>query len=129
VANLDKARECINVTSSQGPTREGGSKPDIAAPGTDIVAANGFSSPADAWVAMTGTSMASPFVCGTIALMLATRSDLTAAQMIGILQRSARPLVGKSFAWANDAGFGLIDPEACILEAYRLNQPRRDKTP
>ena len=48
VANLDKARESINVTSSQGPTREGGNKPDIAAPGTDIVAANGFSSPADA---------------------------------------------------------------------------------
>ena len=67
VANLDKARESINVTSSQGPTREGGNKPDIAAPGTDIIAANGFSSPADAWVGMTGTSMASPFECGTVA--------------------------------------------------------------
>jgi subtilisin family serine protease len=112
VANLDKARESINVTSSQGPTREGGSKPDIAAPGTDIVAANGFSSPADAWVGMTGTSMASPLVCGTVALMLATRPDLTAAQIIGIIQRSATPLVGKGFAWVNDA-----------------NLPRKDKTP
>jgi len=45
VANLDKARESINVTSSQGPTREGQNKPDIAAPGTDIVAANGFPAP------------------------------------------------------------------------------------
>lgn len=129
VANLDKARESINVTSSQGPTREGGNKPDIAAPGTDIVAANGFSSPADAWVGMTGTSMASPFVCGTVALMLATRPDLTAAQILGIIQRSATPLVGKSFAWSNDAGYGQINPAGCVLEAQLVNLPRKDKTP
>ena len=128
VANLDKARECINVTSSQGPTREGANKPDIAAPGTDIVAANGFSSPADAWVGMTGTSMASPFVCGTVALMLATRPDLTAAQILGIIQRSATPLVGKSFVWENNAGYGQIDPAGCVLEAQRVNLPRKDKT-
>ena len=128
VANLDKARERINITSSQGPTREGFAKPDIAAPGTDIVAANGFSSQADAWVAMTGTSMASPFVCGTVALMLATQRRLTAAQIIGIIQRSARPLVGKSFAWENDSGFGQIDPAACVLEADQLYQPRKDRT-
>ncbi|MBS0155159.1 MAG: S8 family serine peptidase [Nitrospira sp.] len=128
VANLDQVRECINVTSSQGPTREGANKPDIAAPGTDIVAANGFSSAMDAWVGMTGTSMASPFVCGTVALMLATRPDLTAAQILGIIQRSATPLVGKSFAWENDAGFGRIDPAGCVLEAQRVNLPRKDKT-
>ncbi len=128
VANLDTARESINVTSSQGPTREGANKPDIAAPGTDIVAANGFSSPADEWVGMTGTSMASPFVCGTVALMLATRPDLTAAQIIGIIQRSATPLVGKSFAWENDAGFGQIHPAGCVLEAQRVNLPRTDTT-
>jgi len=73
--------------------------------------------------------MASPFVCGTLALMLATRRDLTAAQIIGIIQRSAMPLVGKSFAWANDAGFGQIDPAGCVLEAQRVNLPRKDKTP
>lgn len=128
VANLDQAKETINITSSQGPTREGANKPDIAAPGTDVVAANGFSGPDSAWVAMTGTSMASPFVCGTVALMLATRPDLTAAQILGIVQRSAAPLVGKSFAWANDAGYGQIDPAACVLEADRINKPRTDRT-
>lgn len=128
VANLDKARECINVTSSQGPARDGRNKPDIAAPGTDIVAASGFGSGDDPWVAMTGTSMASPFVCGTVALMLATRPDLTAAQIVGILRRSARPLAGVSFAWQNDAGFGVLDPQACVLEADRINKPRKDRT-
>lgn len=128
VANLDKARESINVTSSQGPTREGSNKPDISAPGTDIVAANGFSGSADPWVSMTGTSMASPFVCGTVALMLATQRNLTAAQINGIIRRTARPLVGKGFNWENDAGFGEIDPAGCVLESDRINQPRKDKT-
>lgn len=123
VANLDPIRERINITSSQGPTREGRQKPDIAAPGTEIVAANGFAHPDDPWVAMTGTSMASPYVCGVVALMLATRGDLTAAQVNGILQRSARPLAGKNYTWQNDAGFGAIDPEGCILEAELVNKP------
>ena len=39
VANLDAARNLINISSSQGPTRDGRYKPDVAAPGTDIVAA------------------------------------------------------------------------------------------
>lgn len=42
VANLDKVREKINITSSQSPTLDQQLKPDVAAPGTDIVAANGF---------------------------------------------------------------------------------------
>ncbi len=34
VANLDEARETIAASSSQGPTRDGRMKPEIAAPGT-----------------------------------------------------------------------------------------------
>ena len=62
VANLDEQTETINITSSQGPTRDGRTKPEVAAPGTDIIAANGFGDPGEEWVSMTGTSMASPFV-------------------------------------------------------------------
>jgi subtilisin family serine protease len=59
VANLDEVRQQINISSSQGPTRDGRLKPDIAAPGTDIVAALGFNFDDDAeWIGMTGTSMA-----------------------------------------------------------------------
>jgi hypothetical protein len=39
VANLDEEGRRINITSSQGPTRDGRQKPDIAAPGTGIVRA------------------------------------------------------------------------------------------
>jgi hypothetical protein len=127
VANLDAAMQKINISSSQGPTREGRQKPDVAAPGTDIVAANGFEGASRPWVSMTGTSMASPFVCGVVALMLGRQRSLTAAQLAGILQRTARPLPGKGFAWENDAGFGSIDPAACVREAAELNE-REDRT-
>jgi subtilisin family serine protease len=128
VANLDSAREQINITSSQGPTRDGRFKPDVAAPGTDIVAANGFASPNDLWVKMTGTSMASPFVTGVAGLMLAIEPKLTAAQVEGILQCTARPLPGADFTWLNTAGFGRIEPEACLNEAATVNE-RKDLKP
>jgi subtilisin family serine protease len=128
VANLDEPNERINISSSQGPTRDGRSKPDVAAPGTDIVAAKGFAGPKDLWVGMTGTSMASPYAAGVVALMLATQPKLTAAQIEGIIQRTSRPLPGGDFPWVNDAGFGRIDPAACVAEAASVNN-RRDKTP
>ena len=127
VANLDEAFERLNITSSQGPTRDNRNKPDTAAPGTRIVAAKGFAGADDLWVAMSGTSMASPFVAGVAGLMLATQPKLTAAQIEGIIIRTARPLPGGSFTWHNGAGFGRIDPAACIREAAAINE-RKDRT-
>lgn len=120
VANLDEARRQVHITSSQGPTRDGRPKPDVAAAGTDIVAANGFGDPAEPWIPMTGTSMASPYVAGVVGLMLAVQPRLTAAQVCGILKATAQPLPGGSFEWTNDCGFGVIRPEACLREAARV---------
>ena len=119
VANLDRRRRVINKTSSQGPTRDGREKPDIAAPGTDIVAAKGFAGD-DAWTAMTGTSMASPYVAGITGLMLSINPTLTSAQIAGILRRTAKPLAGSDFRWRDDAGVGEIDPERCLEEAAAM---------
>lgn len=127
VANLDDASERINVTSSQGPTRDGRNKPEICAPGTNIVAASGFTGSAERWVSMSGTSMASPYVCGVTALMLAANAKLTAAQIGGILQRTAKPLPGGDFPWQNDSGYGRINPVACVREAHSFTD-REDKT-
>ncbi|HEX8184953.1 MAG TPA: S8 family serine peptidase [Blastocatellia bacterium] len=121
VANLDDAAERINITSSQGPTRDGRFKPDVAAPGTNIVAAKGFAGADDLWVSMSGTSMASPYVAGVVGLMFAVEPRLTAAQVEGIVQRTARPLPGGTFNWANDAGYGRISPAACLEEASLIN--------
>lgn len=116
VANIDAVAGKVNISSSQGPTRDGRGKPDIAAPGTDIVAANGFGGE-ETWVSMTGTSMASPYVCGVIGLMLSDKPTLNAAQCEGILKRTAKPLPSHGYTWRNDTGFGVIDPVAAILEA------------
>ena len=121
VGNLDEVKQQMNASSSQGPTRDGRSKPEIAAPGTQVIAANGFAGPDDLWIAMTGTSMASPYVAGVVGLMLAMNHELTAAQCLGILQRTARPLAGASYKWVNDVGYGRIDPEEAINEARSIN--------
>jgi subtilisin family serine protease len=122
VANLDLAREIINRTSSQGPTRDMRLKPDIAAPGTDIVAARGFSVDGGEWTSMSGTSMASPYVTGVIGLMLVANPTLNASQCIGILQRTARPLPGGSYDWKDNCGFGRIDPVRALEEAQGFSR-------
>ena len=128
VANADLANLKINISSSQGPTRDDRMKPEIAAPGTEIVAANGFDTAANAWVTMTGTSMASPYVAGVVGLMLAAKPSLTSAQCAAILQRTSRPLPGTTYDWKNDSGFGMIDPEQAVLEASTFNK-RIEKRP
>ena len=127
VANLDVKANRINISSSQGPTREGRFKPDVAAPGTDIVAAKGFSTDGKQWIGMTGTSMASPYVAGIAGLMLAIEPKLTSAQIEGIVRSTAKPLPGGSYTWVNDAAFGVIDPEACLEQAGLVNA-RKDRT-
>ena len=71
---------------------------------------------------MTGTSMASPYVCGVAALMLTANPPLTAAQLQGIMRATSMPLIGHDFSWRNDSGFGLIDPDRCVFEAAYYNR-------
>ncbi|KAB7743305.1 S8 family serine peptidase [Nostocoides sp. F2B08] len=113
VANADLGVNAAHITSSRGPTRDGRSKPDIAADGTKVVAARGFDR-AFPWIEMTGTSMASPFVCGVAALMLGLAPWLTSAQIQGIMRSTSAPLPGQTFGWRNDTGFGVIDGGACL---------------
>jgi subtilisin family serine protease len=115
----------IAVTSSQGPTRDNRFKPDVAAPGTNIIAAKGFAGSDDAWVSMSGTSMAAPYVTGVAGLMLAIEPKLTAAQIEGIIKGTADPLPGTGYAWSNKAGFGRINAGKCVSEAVEVTE-RRD---
>jgi subtilisin family serine protease len=121
VANIDAQSEKANVTSSKGPTRDKRCKPDIGADGTNVVAACGFH-PRAQWKSMTGTSMASPFVCGVAALMLSANRLLTAAQLQGIMRATSMPLTGHDFSWRPDTGFGLINANGCVEEAAKYNR-------
>lgn len=124
VANVDVARNLPNVTSSRGPTRDGRFKPDLGADGTDILAARALDRERP-WVSMSGTSMASPYVCGVAALMLGIAPRLTSAQIQGIMRSTSRPLAGHDFTWRKDTGFGVVDPAACVEEAAVYEQARR----
>lgn len=127
VANYDSERNIINISSSQGPTRDGREKPDVCAPGTNILAASGFDA-GEQYIEMSGTSMASPYVTGTVALMFSHEPNLTAAQVLGVLRRTAQPLPGSSYEWEDDTGFGKLRVDQCISEATTVRQ-RQDLKP
>jgi len=124
VANVDLAQNRAHVTSSRGPTRDGRCKPDIGADGTAVLAACGFDR-SRSWIEMTGTSMASPYVCGVAALMLTIAPGLTSAQVQGIMCTTSAPLAGHDFAWRNDTGFGLIAADDCVKAAVEYERGQK----
>ena len=71
-------------------------KPDISAPGVEILSAI----PGGKYAVYSGTSMASPHVAGAVALLLSKNPDMTVAEIKEILYKN----VGKQVGLANDPG-------------------------
>ncbi|MEV5506560.1 S8 family serine peptidase [Streptomyces orinoci] len=99
--------------SSLGPRRDGKPKPDLTAPGALIVSALSRDSVKNRrWmtdqnhVAMQGTSMATPFVAGVIALLLSQEKTLTSDKAMTKIAYATRN--GKK-PDADTWGRGLID--------------------
>lgn len=65
--------------SSRGPTLDGRIKPDVVAPGVSITAAAANTN--SGYTTKSGTSMATPFVAGEVALMLDANPSLTPASV------------------------------------------------
>ncbi|MCE0487935.1 S8 family serine peptidase [Ornithinimicrobium sediminis] len=98
--------------SSRGPTTnpQAALKPDLVGPGMSVVAAQANTT--SSYVAYSGTSMATPFVAGVVALGLEAEPGATPAQVKSALQASARDAgtAGPDNEW----GHGLVDARAFL---------------
>jgi hypothetical protein len=111
-------------------------KPDVLAPGVDVLSANGdLLSDGTRWQRLSGTSMAAGFVSGVCALLRERAPGASPAQIAEWLRATARrPLPGAPTGttgadprWQSTRGCGLVDAYAAWLESgsNTLAQPRR----
>lgn len=123
--------------SSIGPTYDGRIKPDVLAPGTNIVSSYSsfylenhptagdissdvahfdFKGRTYAWNSNAGTSMSSPAAAGAIALWLQANPRLTPSDVLGIISRTSTQY-DKSLTYPNNLyGYGQINAYAGLLD-------------
>ncbi|MFC1462994.1 S8 family serine peptidase, partial [Verrucomicrobiota bacterium] len=107
----------ISSFSSLGPTADGRTKPDIAAPGAQIGAAmSSGSSPDPAWILadgehrlMQGTSMSCPHITGLAALLLEKHPSYSPEAIKSVLGLSARRDSFTGSPWNDTWGRGKAD--------------------
>ena len=104
VAAVDR-QDALASFSSRGPVPDGGPvKPDIAAPGVDVLSG----APDGGYVSNSGTSMAGPHVVGVVALMWSANPKL-----IGDIETTERILRETATPYT-----GALDPSTCDLSAH-----------
>ena len=132
--------------SSRGVKNEGGTfstpdgrtwtyknEPVITAPGVDVVSTRALISPVpllgaqtDAatltpaelpfYTILSGTSMATPFTAGVVALVLEAKPSMTPDQVKALLQQTATNMPGRE-SWENGAGY--VNAFAAVDRAFR----------
>ena len=86
VGSLDK-NTAVAIYSSQGPTEEGRVKPNIAFVGSSVNAPD--ANTGDGYVALSGTSMATPGAAGVAVLMYQANPDLSPFDVRNIMQETS----------------------------------------
>ncbi|RDW21403.1 serine protease [Oceanobacillus arenosus] len=124
---LDRTDDLIADYSSRGPTIDSLIKPDIYAPGTNIISllAPGSAIESqlpemiidDNYIQLSGTSMATPICAGIIALMLEANPNLSPNDIKSILQTSSHPTL--------DDIWGYLEAVSAVEMAknYQLQMP------
>lgn len=118
----------LSFFSSAGPTRDGRQKPEISAPGHNVVAARSQSRVGV--TAKSGTSMAAPAVAGVVALILAEARakgvQLSIDEIRTLLMSTARKTSPEhSSDWHPRYGYGRVDAAACVDAVPQGSQPIR----
>lgn len=93
-------------------------KPSVAAPGVNTVSTSNNCS---GYFSISGTSMATPHVAGTVALMLEANPNLDPAEVKEILQQTAVDLGPPGMD--NDFGAGRVDALEAVLLALEMVTP------
>lgn len=115
----------LNASSNYNTESEtlGHTNKNICAPGTYIKST--YNSGDDGYTNMTGTSMASPFVAGVLALEFTANPNLTPAQAIDDLHQSATDINGEfgsgsdhyGSGWDRYTGYGLVNAYRAVTFA------------
>jgi len=124
VAVVNPEPDAVARFSSRGPGPAGEIEPDICAPGgSEGEGIKGASKDGEMQVAM-GTSMATPHVAGSVAILIGARGS--AKEVVELLYRTARDV--KTQGKDNDTGYGVVDLEAAfgekpkpIARVYEIN--------
>ncbi|WP_328342481.1 S8 family serine peptidase [Micromonospora sp. NBC_00421] len=110
----------VTEFSSRGPVAGGATKPDLVAPGAEILSAM----PGGGYATLDGTSMATPQVAGVVALMWSANPALVGdlARTRSILRDTAQPAGPADLSCgpvAASTGAGLVDAYAAVRAARR----------
>ncbi|WP_433167098.1 S8 family serine peptidase [Kribbella sp. CA-247076] len=102
--------------SSEGPTWSYRQKPEVSAPGVDIVGARAGARDGDLYTAMSGTSQATPLVTGAAALLLQQHPELTWQRLKARLS-SAVDDTGRYTSWSGSGRVNLDKATSAGLSA------------
>ncbi len=102
-------------------------KPDLSAPGTDILSANAVDGEAAGYMLATGTSMSSPAVAGAAVLLRQAHPHWTPAQVKAALMNTSEPVVklenSQALAPVTTQGAGRLRVDRALDPGLLLDPP------